>query len=328
MYARESRAFCGEPLRMQPSSLAGMVAVADLTPAQAAELDPSQVSAEVAAAGTAVSHSVILARSLGIPMVIGAGDEVLAVPEGTILLVDGSAGTVVVDPSSAQRAEFEEAAARDSVHAEHLLRLAGQPAITADGVDIEVVANIASVSDAAQAVEHGADGVGRLRTEFLFLDRQEPPSSEEQRQVYTEIASAFGGRRLTIRTLDVGGDKAVPYLRALREDNPFLGQRGLRLSLSFPDLFVAELRAIVHATAQFPVTVLFPMVTTIDELRSASPRTEHDTPGHPGDQGTDQADIGPGHPPPGRAGSSAGFRGQRPGPARRPELTTARRRPT
>ena len=261
------------------NSLSGVVVVADLTPAQAAELDPSKVSAVVAAAGTAVSHGVILARSLGIPMVIGAGDEVLTVADGTILLVDGSAGTVIVDPSAAQRAEFEEAAARHSVHAEDLLRRAAQPAITADGVHIEVVANIGSVSDAAQAVEHGADGVGLLRTEFLFLDRQEPPSSEEQRRVYTEIASALGGRRLTIRTLDVGGDKPVPYLPVPNEDNPFLGQRGVRLSLSFPDLFVAQLRAIVHTAAQFPVTVLFPMVTTIDELRSARALLAQASPG-------------------------------------------------
>jgi phosphocarrier protein FPr len=254
---------------VEGQALTGVVVVDDLTPAQAAELDPAEVSAVVAARGTAVSHGVILARSLGIPMVIGAGAEVLAVPDGTLLLVDGSAGTVIVDPDPARRAEFEQAAAAQSLRAESLLHRAHLPAITADGLHVEVVANIASVTDAEQAVERGADGVGLLRTEFLFLDRQQPPGEEEQREAYVEIAKALRGRRLTIRTLDVGGDKQVPYLPAAAEENPFLGQRGLRLSLQFPDLFAEQLRAIVRTGLEFPVTVLFPMVTTVDELRSA-----------------------------------------------------------
>jgi phosphocarrier protein FPr len=132
-----------------------------------------------------------------------------------------------------------------------------------------VVANIASESDAAEAVHHGADGVGLLRTEFLFLERPEPPAEEEQHQAYLAIARALGGRRLTIRTLDVGGDKAVPYLPAPTEENPYLGRRGLRLSLHHPEMFGRQLRAIIRTGLECPVSVLFPMVTTIDELRSA-----------------------------------------------------------
>ena len=250
-------------------SPSGVLVVADLTPAQAAELDPTKVSAVVAAQGTPVSHGVILARSFGIPMVIGAGQEVLDIADGTTLLVDGSTGTVIVDPDGEQRARYERAATEHELRARDLLLQAGRPALTIDGRHVEVVANIASESDAAEAVEYGADGVGLLRTEFLFLDRREPPGEEEQHDAYLAIADALQGRRLTIRTLDVGGDKPVPYLPSPAEDNPFLGRRGLRLSLHHPELFLQQLRAIVRTGLEYPVTVLFPMVTTIDELRSA-----------------------------------------------------------
>ena len=134
---------------------------------------------------------------------------------------------------------------------------------------IEVVANIASRDDALQAVRHGADAIGLLRSEFLFLDRPQPPSEDEQLEAYLSIADALGGRRLTVRTLDIGGDKPVPYLPTATEANPFLGRRGLRLSLQQPDLFKQQLRALVRAGMQYPIAVLFPMVTTIDELRAA-----------------------------------------------------------
>jgi multiphosphoryl transfer protein len=250
-------------------SPSGVLVVADLTPAQAAGLDPAKVTAVVAVHGTAVSHGVILARSLGIPMVVGAGEELLALPEGTTLLVDGTAGVVVVNPDAAARAKYEHEAGQQAVRAESLLRQAGRPVLTTDGQPVEVVANIASESDAAEAVQHGADGIGLLRTEFLFLGRPDPPEEEEQHQAYVAIARAVGGRRLTIRTLDAGGDKPVSYLPAPAEDNPFLGRRGLRLSLRHPEVFEPQLRAIVRTGLQFPVTVLFPMVTTIAELRAA-----------------------------------------------------------
>jgi phosphocarrier protein FPr len=136
-------------------------------------------------------------------------------------------------------------------------------------VSIEVVANIASRDDAIDAVRCGADGVGLLRTEFLFLDRPQPPGEDEQLAAYLSIAGALGDRRLTVRTLDIGGDKPVPYLPAANEANPFLGSRGLRLSLRHPDIFKQQLRALVRAGMEHPISVLFPMVTTIDELREA-----------------------------------------------------------
>jgi phosphocarrier protein FPr len=251
------------------ATLTGVLVAADLIPAQVAALDPTHVVAIVAASGTPVSHGAILARSLGIPAVVGAGDAVLSVADGTTILVDGSEGVVVVDPAPDLWARYRDRAAAQRLRAEDLLTRAARPAITTDGTRIEVVANIASVDDAVRAVRHGADGVGLLRTEFLFLDRAEPPSEDEQLDIYTSIADALDGRRLTVRTLDAGGDKPVPYLPSTGEANPFLGSRGLRLSLQHPAVFSTQLRALVRLGLRYPVTVLFPMVTTIDELRAA-----------------------------------------------------------
>jgi phosphocarrier protein FPr len=250
-------------------TLAGILVTDDLTPTQAAHLDPGAILGIVTAAGSPVSHGAILARALGIPAVVGAGHDVLDVPDGTIVLVDGGAGQVVIDPSAEMLEQHRAKADEQRRHASRLLEGAARPAITADGVPIEIVANIASRDDAVEAVRHGADGVGLLRTEFLFLGRPQPPGEEEQLDAYRSIAQALDGRRLTVRTLDIGGDKPVPYLPATNEANPFLGMRGLRLSLRHPDIFKQQLRALVRAGMDHPISVLLPMVSTIDELRTA-----------------------------------------------------------
>ncbi|HLY84609.1 MAG TPA: phosphoenolpyruvate--protein phosphotransferase, partial [Acidimicrobiales bacterium] len=250
-------------------SPAGILVAADLTPTQAARLDPNEVLGIVTAAGSPLSHAAILARSLGIPAVVGAGDEVLAVPDGTSILVDGTEGIFVVGPDAKVTAKYRDRAARHRERADALLEASSRSAVTTDGIGVEVMANIASRDDAIEAVRHGADGVGLLRTEFLFLDRPDPPGEDEQYGVYLSIAEAIEGRRLTVRTLDVGGDKTVPYLAVAAEANPFLGCRGLRLSLQHTDIFKHQLRALVRAGLRHPITVLFPMVTTLDELRSA-----------------------------------------------------------
>ncbi len=250
-------------------TLAGILVTDDLTPTQAARLDPATVLGIVTSAGSPLSHGAILARALGIPAVVGAGADVLDIPDGTTVLVDGTEGVIVIDPDAALSERYRDKAAGQRRRADNLLEAAGRPAITSDGVHIEVLANIASRDDALQAVRHGADGVGLLRTEFLFLDRSLPPDEDEQLEAYLSIADALVGRRLTVRTLDVGGDKPVSYLPTTNEANPFLGRRGLRLSLQQPEMFKQQLRALVRAGMQHPITVLFPMVTTIDELRAA-----------------------------------------------------------
>lgn len=258
----------GTPV-MAPGSATGIVVAAELTPAQVGALDPRRAVGIVMAAGSPLSHAAILARSLGIPAVVGAGEGVLGVPDGTPILVDGSAGVVIVDPSPSLVAQYGRRAAGQSQHARRLLQTASGPVFTTDGVPVEVCANIGSRREAVEAVTCGADGVGVLRTEFLFLDRPGAPTEDEQLDAYLDIAQVLEGRRLTIRTLDIGGDKPVPYLPPGAGTNPFLGRRGLRLSLAHPGLFRPQLRAIVRTATSVPVTVLFPMVTTVEELREA-----------------------------------------------------------
>jgi phosphocarrier protein FPr len=247
------------------------VVVADeLGPAETAALDPVAVRALVTAAGGATSHSAILARALGLPCVAGLGPRLLAVPDGTSLLVDGDEGTVVVSPG-ADLVAAAEAARRRRAELERAAAVrAGEPAVTRDGVRIEVVANVGAADEAAAAVAAGAEGVGLLRTEFLFLGRPSEPDEEEQRRAYAAVGAALGERpRLILRTLDAGADKPVPYLGRPAEDNPFLGVRGIRLTLARPDLLVAQLRAALRVAADRPLQVMFPMVAVVEEVRAA-----------------------------------------------------------
>jgi multiphosphoryl transfer protein len=247
----------------------GVVVTPDLTPAQAGRLDPANVEGIVTAFGSPLSHGAILARSLGIPAVAAAGEEILAVPDGTVLAVDGSEGVVVVDPAPDVLADYRARAATDRRHVQTLVAAAGRPAVTVDGVAVHVTANISSPDEAAVAVRNGADGVGLLRSEFLFLDRHDPPGEDAQVAAYLAVADELGGRRFTVRTLDAGGDKPVSYLAHTPEANPYLGRRGIRLSLQHPTLFKQQLRALVRTGREHPLSVLFPMVTTLDELVAA-----------------------------------------------------------
>jgi phosphoenolpyruvate-protein phosphotransferase/dihydroxyacetone kinase phosphotransfer subunit len=261
-------AIAGDGGRGGPSREAIVVA-AELTPADAAALDPRLVRGIATARGTPTAHAAILARALGIPAVVALGDAVLAVPAAMPLLLDGDDGSVHVAPDEelvrsaqerAERAAERRAAARERAH---------EPATTLDGTRIEVVANLDEPDDAAAAVELGAEGVGLLRTEFLFLDEPTLPSEEEQAARLAEIADALGGRPLIVRTLDAGADKPLPALPMDPEDNPFLGLRGIRLSLHRPDLLATQLRAILRVAADHPVKVMFPMVATAAELEAA-----------------------------------------------------------
>jgi multiphosphoryl transfer protein len=248
---------------------AGIVLADELTPGQAAELDPARVRGIATARGGATAHAAILARALGIPAVVGLGRALLAVGEGTPLILDGDAGTVRVDPGEAAVAEAEERRAEGERRRARALAAAHEPAVTRDGTRIEVAANLGSPAEVQGALEQGAEGVGLLRTEFLFLDRDAPPSEDEQLAVYGEIARALGDRPLVIRTLDAGADKPLPFLRQAPEDNPFLGRRGIRLALARPELLDTQLRALVRTAAEHPLKVMFPMVATLGELRAA-----------------------------------------------------------
>ena len=248
---------------------AGILVAADLSPADTAALDPAVVRGIATAFGGPTSHSAILARALGVPAVVGLGEEILRVAEGTPLLLDGDAGVVVPDPAPEVTADFAARAERAAAVGEAVRARAHEPAITTDGHHVEVAANAGSRHDAEAAVAAGADGIGLLRTEFLFLDREDMPGEDEQAAAYADIAAVLGGRPLVIRTLDVGGDKPLPYLPERAEANPFLGLRGIRLALARPDVLATQLRAVVRVATEHPVRVMFPMVTTLDEVRAA-----------------------------------------------------------
>ena len=247
----------------------GVLIAADLTPAEAAELVPGQVAAVLLAFGSPHAHNVILLRAKGIPAVVGAGPAVLAIAEGTVLAVDGTSGEFIVDPPEAVRRQFGERVAAVALRQRAARARAGEPAVTSDGIAVRVGANLGSVDDARAAAAAGADYAGLIRTEFLFLGRPDAPDIEEQAAVYRKIAEAMDGRRITLRTLDVGGDKPLEFLPTAAEMNPFLGVRGIRLSLHHPQLLSDQLLAIAQVAHRTPVSVMFPMVSTLDELLTA-----------------------------------------------------------
>lgn len=247
----------------------GVLIAADLTPAEAAELVPGQVAAVLLAFGSPHAHNVILLRAKGIPAVVGAGPAVLAIAEGTVLAVDGTSGEFIVDPPEAVRRQFGDRVAAVALRQRAARARAGEPAVTSDGIAVRVGANLGSVDDARAAAAAGADYAGLIRTEFLFLGRPDAPDIEEQAAVYRKIAEAMDGRRITLRTLDVGGDKPLEFLPTAAEMNPFLGVRGIRLSLHHPQLLSDQLLAIAQVAHRTPVSVMFPMVSTLDELLTA-----------------------------------------------------------
>ncbi|VWX46711.1 phosphoenolpyruvate--protein phosphotransferase [Novosphingobium sp. 9U] len=240
----------------------------DLLPSQFLALDQARLAGIVTAAGGPTAHVAILASSAGIPMIVAAGEGVLAIPEGQSIILDADAARIESEPavdrlaSVAQTiAERRERRAADASSAHELCHMA-------DGTRIEVFANLGSLADAAAAVSTGAEGCGLLRTEFLFLDREHAPDEDEQRALYASIAATLGDRPLILRTLDIGGDKPVPYLPAAHEENPALGLRGVRLSLARPDLLETQLCAAVAGVPGEQCRIMVPMITDLAELRA------------------------------------------------------------
>jgi phosphocarrier protein FPr len=246
-----------------------IVIAADLTPSDVAALNPQLVRGICTVLGGPNSHAAILARAMNLPAVVGVGIELLSLPSGTMLALDGSRGEVEIEPAAAelevwQRRRTEEAEQAQQAEAERL-----EPAITRDGHRLVVVANAGSQIEVEEGFRQGAEGIGVLRTEFLFLGRDEAPGEEDQIAVYRAALVQAGERPVVMRTLDVGGDKPIRYLDLAVEANPFLGRRGLRLSLDFPELFKTQLRAFLLAGTGHDLRVLLPMVTSVDEVRRA-----------------------------------------------------------
>lgn len=242
---------------------------AELTPSDTAQLDPAQVLGIVTARGGATSHSAILARGLGIPAVVGAGKWVAQVKAGQVVALDGRTGQLWLKPNKSTLADLQQQRNVWLQERQAARALAQEPAQTADGRRLEIGANIGGPQETAVAVQFGAEGVGLFRTEFLFLDRETAPDEEEQVAAYVAAAEGLAGRPLIIRTLDVGGDKPLPYLDLGREENPFLGWRGIRFCLETPHIFRPQLRAILRASHGHNIKLMFPMVSTLAEVRAA-----------------------------------------------------------
>jgi multiphosphoryl transfer protein len=246
----------------------------DLTPSDTATLDIDMILGLCIAKGGPTSHTAILARGFGMPAVVAAGSEVLTIPDGTQSILDGESGKLYLKPSESdvQAARNLQGELQRQQNTARSNRFA--PAVTTDGYRVEVAANINRAAEAAKAIDAGAEGVGLMRTEVLFLARDTVPSEDEQFEAYRDMARALDGRPLIIRTLDIGGDKEVPYLNLPKEDNAFLGVRGIRLCLVRPDLFLPQLRAIYRAAAYGRIHIMFPMIATLEDVERARALTE------------------------------------------------------
>lgn len=241
----------------------------ELTPSQTASLDLSQILGVITLIGGPTSHSAILARSLGIPAITGAPAQVTQLADDTLLALDGFKGLYWIEPE--EKVQQKLAQQRDEWMKQRakLLKASQAPAVTQDGHQVEIVANAGNLQDAQAAIENGAEGIGLLRTEFLFLTRREPPDEEAQYQAMHDIGLTMQKLPVIVRTLDVGGDKELPYIDLPEEANPFLGVRAIRLSLLRPDLFRTQLRAILRAGADTNLRIMFPMVSSLPEIVKA-----------------------------------------------------------
>lgn len=241
----------------------------DLTPSDTATLDPQKVLGFATVAGGPTAHSAIIARALGLPAVVSVGEGLLEIEDGTAVILNGSSGIIQVNPDEVAQKEAQSRQAAAKQKQQDARAQAAESAITLDNHQIEIAANIGGLADAQKANQSGAEGVGLLRTEFLFLDRETPPSEEEQFNVYRQIAEAMAGKPVIIRTLDIGGDKPLPYVKVPPEANPFLGERGLRLCLARPELLREQLRAILRAAQYGSLRIMFPMVADMSEWHQA-----------------------------------------------------------
>ena len=248
---------------------AGTIIVAkDLTPSMTAGINPQNVTGIVTELGGRTSHSAILARALEIPAVVAVADFLSHVKNGDQVVLDGSDGSVYVNPDSAVMGEYE--AKRDAFLKEkkELEQYIGKPTVTRDGVHVELVANIGKPEDVDKVLQYDGEGVGLFRTEFLFMDRNAMPTEDEQFEAYKKVAVALNGKPVIIRTLDIGGDKEIPYMGLEKDENPFLGYRAVRFCLDRKeDVYKPQLRALLRASAFGNIKIMVPLVTCIDELR-------------------------------------------------------------
>lgn len=247
---------------------AGTVLVAhDLTPSMTAGIVAENISGILTEVGGRTSHSAILARAMEIPAVLSIDGICSKVKNGDRICLNGTSGEVEINPDDNEVARYQDMLDEYKKEKDLLKKYAGEPTVTADGTKVELVCNIGKPEDAKKAVECDGEGIGLFRTEFLFMDRDSLPTEEEQFEAYKSVAEAMKGKPVIIRTLDIGGDKEIPYLGLEKEDNPFLGFRAIRFCLERTDIYNTQLRALVRASAYGKIKVMVPLVTGVDELR-------------------------------------------------------------
>jgi len=241
----------------------------DFTPSMTSQIKKENVSAIITEVGGITSHSAILARAMGIPAVLSVVDALNKIADGETVIADGFKGKIFTSPSDAQLDEYKQKQNEYLAQKESLNAYSGKETITKDGVKKAVYANIGKPEDVQNVLQNSGEGVGLFRTEFLFMDRASEPTEEEQFEAYSTVAKAMDGKEVIIRTLDIGGDKDIPYLSIEKEENPFLGHRAIRYCLDNPNLFKKQLRAILRAAVYGNIKIMLPLITTVDEIRNA-----------------------------------------------------------
>lgn len=244
-----------------------IVAADDLAPSETVQLDKSLILGFITAGGSANSHTAILARTMGIPAIIGAGDALQAEMEGKYAIIDGQTGEAVIEPDDAERERLLKKQAKEKALKELLDQLKGKPNETRDGRNVMVYCNIGSPADIDAVLQNDGGGIGLFRSEFLYLQGSDYPTEDEQFEAYKTVAERMGGKRVIIRTLDIGADKQADYFHLDKEENPAMGLRAIRICLTRPEVFRTQLRALYRASAYGKIAIMFPMITSVWEVQ-------------------------------------------------------------
>lgn len=244
-----------------------IVAADDLAPSETVQLDKSLILGFITAGGSANSHTAILARTMGIPAIIGAGDALQLEMEGKYVIIDGQTGEMVIEPDNAERERLFKKQAKEKALKELLETLKGKPNVTKDGRNVMVYCNIGSPADIDAVLQNDGGGIGLFRSEFLYLQGSDYPTEDEQFEAYKTVAERMGGRRVIIRTLDIGADKQADYFHLDKEENPAMGLRAIRICLTRPEVFRTQLRALYRASAYGKIAIMFPMITSVWEVQ-------------------------------------------------------------
>lgn len=244
-----------------------IVAADDLAPSETVQLDKALILGFITAGGSANSHTAILARTMGIPAIIGAGDALQPEMEGKYAIIDGQTGEEVVEPDDAERERLLKKQAKEKALKELLDQLKGKPNVTKDGRNVMVYCNIGSPADIDAVLQNDGGGIGLFRSEFLYLQGSDYPTEDEQFEAYKTVAERMGGRRVIIRTLDIGADKQADYFHLDKEENPAMGLRAIRICLTRPEVFRTQLRALYRASAYGKIAIMFPMITSVWEVQ-------------------------------------------------------------